>query len=236
MRRLVAFVLVSLIPAAPLAAQFEGTINIKTYDADGMVDSKGFKVAIKGDMQATTVTLSESAGPMAGKEVRSIYDSKANTVTMLIPMPPNMPMMAAMADAKGMKNVIDLSKLSNREDDSKIEIKKLGTSEKIAGLDCDDYEITTNKGSPTRACVTDALGHFMFPQSGGGMGARGSAPPAWARAFGNKAAFPLKVWEPGGKVSMEVTSVEKGSIPASAFEIPAGYVDMAAMMHGRGGR
>jgi hypothetical protein len=34
---------------------------------------------------------------------------------------------------------------------------------------------------------------------------------------------------------MEVTSVEKGSVPASMFEIPAGYVDMGAMMRGRGG-
>lgn len=49
--------------------------------------------------------------------------------------------------------------------------------------------------------------------------------------------FPLKVWSPEGKMAMEVTAIDKGSVPESMFTIPDGYVDMAAMMGGmRGGR
>jgi len=235
MRRVVATILAGLLSAAPLAAQFEGTIHMRLFDADGKTDMKDVKMAMKGDMQSTVITLPASAGPMAGMEMRSIYDVKANTMTMLMPMPPGMPMIAGMGDAKGMKNVLDLSKVSYSETDSKGEIKKLGTTQKVAGIDCDDYEITGSKGTPTRVCITESLGRFMFPQTRGGMGRGGSAPPAWAKAFGNRPVFPLKVWEPGGKVDMEVTSVEKGSVPASMFEIPAGYVDMGAMMRGRGG-
>jgi hypothetical protein len=38
-----------------------------------------------------------------------------------------------------------------------------------------------------------------------------------------------------GKVAVEVISVDKGAVPASAFEIPDGYTDMGAMGRGRGG-
>jgi hypothetical protein len=237
MRRALAIALISLTSAAPLAAQFEGTVHVK-MTGSGRAAEEGItmKMAIKGDMQATTVTMPASSGPMAGMEMRSIIDGKANTMTTLMPMPPGMPAMPGMGDAKGFKTVTDLSKLGSSEgqSDSKVEIKKLGTSEKIAGLDCDDYEITGN-GSVSRACITQSLGRFIFPESGG-MGRRGnSSPPAWAKAFGNRAAFPLKVWTTDGKIGMEVTAVEKGPVPASLFEIPAGYVDMAGMMRGRGG-
>ena len=84
-------------------------------------------------------------------------------------------------------------------------------------------------------CVTTALGRFNLPQMDGGMGRRGggAAPPAWSQAFGNKPVFPLKVWSSDGKLAMEVVAIDKGSVPASMFEIPEGYVDMASMFRGR---
>src|SRR5689334_10817801 len=124
MRRVVTTVLTCFLSAAPLAAQFEGTIHMRLRDVDGKTDMPDVKMAMKGDLQSTIITLPASAGPMAGLEMRSIYDVKANTITMLMPMPPGMPMMAGMADAKGMKNVLDLSKASFSETDSKAEIKK----------------------------------------------------------------------------------------------------------------
>lgn len=234
MRRIAAITLVCSISAAPLAAQFEGTVNMKLTGSGAGDEPITMKIAIKGDMQATTMKMPASSGPMAGLEMRSIIDGKANTMTVLMPMPPGMPAMPGMGDAKGMKNVMDLSKMTVQSD-AKVVIKKLGTSEKVAGLDCDDYEMTDSGGKATKVCITQSLGRFIFPGSGG-MGRRGgSAPPEWAKAFGDRPAFPLKVWEADGKVGMEVTSVERGSVPASTFEIPAGYVDMGAMMRGRGG-
>ncbi|MGE5730595.1 MAG: DUF4412 domain-containing protein [Gemmatimonas sp.] len=240
MRRIVALVLVSLMPAAPAAAQFEGTVHMK-MSGSGSAAAEGMtmRIAIKGDRQATIMAMPPSAGPMAGMEMRSIIDGKANTMTTLMPMPPGMPAMPGMADAKGFKTVTDLSKVSvGAQSDAKVEIKKLGTTQKIAGFDCDDYEITSGTGSITRSCITQSLGRFILPEAGGGMGMGrrgGSAPPPWAKAFGDRAAFPLKVWTTDGKIAMEVTSVEKGPVPESLFEIPDGYMDMGAMMRGRGG-
>jgi hypothetical protein len=170
MRRIVALVLVSLMPAVPAAAQFEGTVHMKmSGSGSAAAEGMAIRIAIKGDRQATIMAMPPSAGPMAGMEMRSIIDGKANTVTTLMPMPPGMPAMPGMADAKGFKTVTDLTKMSvGAQSDSKVEIKKLGTTQRIAGFDCDDYEITSGNGSTTRSCITQSLGRFILPEAGGG--------------------------------------------------------------------
>jgi hypothetical protein len=236
MRRFIALTLIGLVAATPLAAQFEGTITMKmTPPTSSNTGDINIKIAVKGDRSATVMSMPGSAGPMAGMEMRSIYDPKANTMTTLIPISPAMAAIPAMANAKGMKTVTDLSKVSataSQGGSSKADVKKLGTSETILGMSCDDYEITNTGGQPTRMCVTSALGRFTLPQMDGGMGRRGGGAqtPAWAQAFGNKPMFPLKVWSTDGKLAMEVIAVDKGSVPASMFEIPEGYVDMASIM------
>jgi hypothetical protein len=137
--------------------------------------------------------------------------------------------------------VTDLSKMSAGRSDaaaSDVKVKKLGTSETVVGLSCDDYEATSDKGEVTRLCMTSALGRFMYPQTSGGIGGRrgggGSAAPSWSTAFGDKPMFPLKVVTSDGKMAMEVTAIDKSPVSASVFEIPDGYVDLSAMMGGMG--
>jgi hypothetical protein len=241
MRRFSMLVLVQLAAAAPLAAQFEGTVSMRV--SGGATQSVGgdisMKMMVKGDQQATILTLPNNGGPMAGAEMRMVYDPKTMTATSLMPIPAQLAQVPMFANAKGIKMVADLSKAQanpNTSTDVTVDVKKLGTSEKIAGFDCDDYEIKASNGDPMRACITPNLGHFLFPSMGGPMGRGASSSPAWTKAFGTKPGFPLKVWSPaGGGVAMEVTSVEKGSVPASMFEIPDGYVDMASLMGGRRG-
>ena len=217
----------------PAQAPFEGTLIMKLHMTGG--SEQNMKVEIKGDRQVTIMSLPADAGPMAGMEMRAIYDQKARTVTTLLPVPSMMAQMPALANAKGIKNVADLSGLEADSLHDDATIKKLGTSEKVAGIDCDDYEITSGKEAPMRACIASTLGRFLYPRSTGGMGRR-SSPPAWVRAFGNRPVFPVKVWSTDGKgVAMEVTSVQRGSVPESEFQVPEGYVDMSALMRGRGG-
>ena len=112
MRRMLASVLLPLAAAAPLAAQqFEGTVNMKMTGTGPAAEGMMMRVAIKGDQQVTIITLPANAGPMAGQEVRAIMDPKTQTVTTLMPMPPGMGAMAGMPDAKGMKMIVDLSKV-----------------------------------------------------------------------------------------------------------------------------
>jgi len=219
--------------AVPLQAQLEGTLNMMLRTNGG--GEQTMKVEIKGDRQVTIMTLPQDAGPMAGMEMRAIYDQKARTVTTLLPVPPMLAQMPALANAKGIKNVVDLSNLEADTLHDDASIKKLGTTENVAGIPCDDYEITSGKDAPMRACIASTLGRFLYPRPTGGMG-RSTSPPAWVRAFGNRPVFPVKVWSTDGKgVAMEVKSVQRGSIPESEFQVPEGYVDMSALMRGRGG-
>ena len=242
MRRFSMFVLFQLAAAAPLAAQFEGTVSMKLSGTGPQnMGDISMKMMVKGDQQATLVTLPPGAGNgmMGGMEIRMVYDPKTMTATTLMPLPPALAQAPMFASAKGLKMVADLSKTTanpNASSDVTVDIKKLGTTERIAGYDCDDYEIKPSNGDAMRACIAQSLGHFLFPNTGGPMGRGSSGSPAWTKAFGTKPGFPLKVWSPaGGGVAMEVTSIEKGSVSADMFAIPDGYVDMGAMMGGRRG-
>ena len=239
MRRFSLLVLVQLAAAAPLAAQFEGTVAMKVSGAGTTAGDLTMKMVVKGDQQATIMTLPASAGPMAGMEMRMVYDPRTMTATSLMPLPAQLAQMPALAGAKGLKTVIDLSQAAasagNQATDDHVEVKKLGTTQRIAGHDCEDYEITSSSNKPMRACIAQSLGHFLFPSMGGGMARGRSEAPGWTKVFGTKPGFPLKVWSTTGDIAMEVTSIERGSVPQSMFEIPEGYVDMKALFGGRGG-
>src|SRR4029079_5317457 len=151
MRRFTMLVLAQLAAAAPLAAQFEGTVTMKVTGV-GQAGDISMKMLVKGDQQATLLTMPASAGPMGGLEMRMVYDPKTMTATSLMPIPTQMAQAPMFANAKGIKTVIDLGKAAanpNLEQET-VDIKKLGTSEKIAGYDCDDYELTSSKGEPKR--------------------------------------------------------------------------------------
>lgn len=227
-----------LLLALPVGAQgFEGTMTMRVGAPDGtMMD---VKYMIKGEKMGFTMIAPASAGPAAGAEIRMVMDPAAKTMTMLMPIP------AAMAgagmfppDAKGIKMVNPIgggeAAGAGGGGGAAVEFKKLGTSQTIAGLKCDDYESTAD-GQTTRTCFATNVGMFSYPSLGGGMGGRGraAAAPAWSKGFSNAPGFPLKVWTTDGKVSMEVTTIDRGAVPAAAFEVPAGYIDLASMMGGR---
>ncbi len=219
--------------AIPLGAQsFEGTIAMRISAPEGAM---AVKYLIKGDHLAMVLTAPASAGPIAGAEIRMVADPVAKTMTMLMPLPPGMAGGGFLPpDTKGMKTVTPFGADTSHTETS-YQFKKLGTSQTVAGMKCDDWE-QTKDGITTRFCFATGIGRFSYPSLGGGMGGRGrggAAAPEWSKFAGGAAGFPLKVWTADGKMAMEVTSIDRGSVPASTFEIPAGYVDLGAMMGGR---
>lgn len=232
--------LLPLALALPLGAQgFEGTMTMRIAAPDGT--QMEARTMVKGSQMAMALTAPASAGPMAGAEIRMIVDRSAKTATMLMPIPAGMGGGGFLPpDAKGIKivNPIDGGEAaSGAAAAPAVEYKKLGTSQTIAGLKCDDYEFTSD-GQTIRSCLAANVGMFYYPSLGGGMmggrGGRGAAgAPAWSKGVGQAPGFPLKVWSTDNKVSMEVTAIDRAAVPASTFEVPAGYIDMAGMMGGR---
>jgi hypothetical protein len=224
--RKAALLLVPLL-TAPLAAQdFEGTVTMQM--ANQGVGAADVTVSIKGQMAAYAITL--PSGPTAGLTMRMIMNGTTKKITMLMPAMPGMPLPAG---SKGIKMVTDIGDAAAAAGKAGADAKvtALGTSQTIAGVKCDDYAVE-NDGQRMNMCVASSMGSFRMPSMGGPGG--GQPPPAWARVFGDKPMFPLKVWSDGEGVAMEVTAITRGSVPAAAFDDNAkGYVDMSAMINMR---
>ena len=111
-----------------------------------------------------------------------------------------------------------------------------GVTETILGYTCTKWTHTSAQGT-SEIWVTDQLGTFGGLPHGGGPGAPQQAPQAWESALKGKNFFPLRVVTSTGgkeKFRLEVTSVEKTSLPDSDFAAPAGWrkFDLGAMMGG----
>lgn len=226
--------------ALPIGAQgFEGTMTVKMVTPEGGIDAK---YTMKGDKMAMTMALPASTGPMAGMEARMLVDPATQSTTILMPLPAGMAGGGFLpADTKGIKVVMQATEESGGATEGSATLKKLGTSQTVAGMKCDDYEVTEGE-TTMKLCLATGLGKFSYPNLGGGMmGGRGNrgraaaSAPGWAKGLGKAPGFPLKISDAAGATMMEVTSVQKGPVSDEVFTVPAGYVDLQAMMGGRGG-
>jgi len=113
------------------------------------------------------------------------------------------------------------------------------TTEKdtILGYECTKIVSSSPEGK-AEVWVTDQLGTFMGLSPGaGGPGRRAQAPQPWESALKGKGFFPMRVVATSngrGTFRLEVTSVEKKSLPDSEFAPPDGWrkFDIGAMMGG----
>jgi hypothetical protein len=122
-----------------------------------------------------------------------------------------------------------------------VTVEKSGTSRKIAGYDCENWTIAIGQFSKSEECVTTAL---KYPAAAweaykgfadsmktmmAAMGPMAKGAMKMQEQFKKMKGFPLATTTTtdimGHKsvTATEVTSVKYGSIPSSAFDIPAGY-------------
>ena len=209
-----------LAPAALLAASFEGKVSFKM--TSGREKPAEMTQSIKGDKIRMEMPGQKGMGGMimdtTKREMTMIMDEQKSYMVMALPQ--------AAIDA-----------VSNSNDDAKLE--KTGETEKILGHTATKYILTDKDNAKTDLWLAEGLGSFMgFNKNPMGKGRGSSAPPAWERVLEGKDLFPMRVVgkDRGGKESfrMEVTAIEKTSLPDSLFAPPPGYkkFDMGAMMKG----
>ena len=135
-----------------------------------------------------------------------------------------------------------------------VDVQKLGTSHKIAGYNCDDYTVKIGQYSSTEECMsTDVKFPMqtweMFKSWSDTMKGMAAAMGPMAKGMGNMQeqlkkvrGFPLSskttvnVMGHSSSSSSEVTEIKNGPIPASAFDIPAGYTKTDSPMAQMGKR
>jgi hypothetical protein len=195
------------VSAAPVAAQFEGTITMRISSTRGGGD---MRYSIKGDR--LRIDLDAATGGMY-----IIADSGLAKMVMpaqRIYLEPPMPKVSDQAAAKAKQT----------------SMKATGRKETIAGYQCEHYLITAEDGQYD-ACFSKQLGKFMAPMNP----MMGSAKRGDVLGELGDSGFPLKVQKVKGETALEVTRIEKKVLSEDMFRIPAGYqrMDLGAMMKGR---
>ncbi len=232
--RIVALALLS--PLALFAADFEGTVTMN------MTGSREQTVPINFSIKPGFTRVDMNTGGHTGGVIMDMAKQE-----MIILMPEQkMYMVQPMKRPAGEKMDEPVAQTGD------VTIEKTGEHEKILGYDTTKY-IAKGKQGTSEIWVTDALGMFsglgaggppgggqrggMFGRRGGNR--NGSGAQAWEEAFKGKQAFPMRVITTGtdGKQSkMEVTAVDKKTLPDSVFQPPADFrkFDLGAMMQGMG--
>jgi hypothetical protein len=111
-------------------------------------------------------------------------------------------------------------------DSARGKITKAG-SEVIAGVPCDDYVGTDAKGEKqSTSCLAHGMGNFLqFDMNNPMMRQMASRVSGLSGAMSG-GGFPLKFAKGNGETTMLATKVEKKSLDASLFTVPADYHQM----------
>lgn len=143
-----------------------------------------------------------------------LYDPKASTVTMV-------------NDGTKTYTPIDFKSPSAPQANTSADtsqIEKSGQHETIAGIDCEKWTVH-DQGKRSEVCIAQGIAFFDVASLKGG------ASGGLAKELREKKLFPLRDVEydaAGKEVSrMEVTKVDKKSIPDADLEVPAGYTKAA---------
>ena len=129
-----------------------------------------------------------------------------------------------------------------------VDVEKTGTTRTIAGYKCENWTVTIGQFSRTEECVTNEL---KFPMQAWdtyrgytdsmknlmtAMGPMARSLEKMQDQFKKMKGFPLasttttNIMGRKSATASEVTAIKRGAIPASAWEIPAGYTKVDSPM------
>jgi hypothetical protein len=214
-----------MMPCARAAETFEGTVSMSITAPNMKNGPQTINMSLKdGNMRTDMET---SRGTMS-----AIFDMKARQVLILMPqqrmyMVQNMPQPGT-------------GQAPARMGTPPGNLQNTGVKETILGYECTKYTVTGADGSTTDIWVTDQLGTFVGLFHGG-PGGRSQPPPEWESALKGGGFFPMRVVSNSSKgtFKLEVTAVNKTSLPDSLFAPPEGWqkFDLGSIMGGamRGG-
>ena len=216
-----------VLPCALTAETFEGKVSMTMTSQGSSNGSQTMNMSIKEGFMRIDMTASKGAAAMIMdlKNQQMIVLMPAQRMYMIQPIP--QPGANPQAGGHAQPGAASAGTAPTLVD--------TGVKETILGYVCTKYAATGAHGT-AQIWVTDQLGAFNGLFHGGGPGKRPQAPQAWESALKGKGFFPMRVVsnDNGKQFLMEVTSVEKTSLPDSLFAPPEGWrkFDLGAMMGG----
>lgn len=201
----------------------EVLMDLKTGDVTNLDNKKKeYYVVTKADMQAMMANMQQR---MNSPEMQKAQEQMKN-------LPPEM--------QKRMESMMGGAMA--------VDVRKLGTSRKVAGYNCDEWAMTMGEVSKTQQCLTSELqfpvqSYEAYKDFAESMKAMMQSMGPMAKGMGQMQekmkemkGFPLantttvSVMGHSSNTASEVTEVKKGPIPASAWVIPVGYTKVDSPM------
>jgi hypothetical protein len=218
-----------LLPCALAAQTFEGKVSMKITSADSKDGSQSIDMSMKEgflrmDMNSSKGAQGGMISDFKNQQMTILMPQQKMYMTRPIPQPGSSPQSGSYPRPNGTPNAPQAS------------LQQTGVKETILGYECTKYVATGQEGT-SEIWVTDQLGTFTGLFHGGGPGRRPQAPQGWESALTGKSFFPMRVVTSANgkeKFRLEVTSVEKGSLPDSLFTPPSDWrkFDLGSMMGG----
>jgi hypothetical protein len=216
-----------LLPCALAASTFEGTVTMKMTSANSKNGPQNVDYSIKQGFLRVDMMAGAGGGSF-------ISDFKNRQLIILMPQQ-KMYMVRAMPDPSTYKKPATTGAAAAGS--SGTSFRDTGEKETILGYPCEKYEVTTSKGV-TDIWATDQLGTFGgLPMGSMSRGHSQAANQDWEAIIKGSGFFPLRVVSSEGgkeKMRLEVTAVQKSSLPDSLFTAPDGWrkFDLGSMMGG----
>lgn len=213
MRRVAMIASFVLASTAGAQGSFEGTV---TYQMGTPTSGETMQYSAKdGKVRMDMASAHMPAGGMA-----AIFDMSGMTITMLM-------------NQRRMYTTMPIPQNTSVPDSARGKFVKIG-SEVVAGVPCDDYQGQDSKGQKEMTfCLAHGMGTFaQYNMNNPMMRAWATHVQGISGALSN-GGFPLKIVKSNGETEMLATKVEKKSLDASMFSVPAGYtqMQMPAGMH-----
>lgn len=222
-------VVLSALAAGTALAQFEGVAEMKTTMEGGRVtaSSKMFlgKPGYRMEMK------------LSGADMQKAGMGGMTMATLVKAAEPNR--VYQINDATRSYSVMDLSKMKEqaagqKTPDETYKVEKLG-KDNVNGFSCDNARVTGSTGSVMEMCLTKDVagsGQVFGALQGGSRSGSGDNLYKALRDSGVEG-FPARmiVRDKSAKpmMTMELLKLEKRSLPASTFEVPAGYQEQTGM-------
>jgi hypothetical protein len=227
-----------LVSAAPVLAQFEGVLEMRTSmtTSDGEGPGGGtMKIAV--GKPGARIELNTKAGPMSINTVMLVKNDMPNVLYRI-------------DDARKTYTEVDVTKaqaMANmKQDSATYSVEKLG-EEKIMGYATQHVVVKEKNPAKASGMTTEmwiAKGFADYEllskvrgKAGGDKGMAKALKDAGAEGLPLKS---IHTTSDGASIKTEVVKIEKQSLPSSTFEIPAGYTKteggMMGMMGGVSGQ
>jgi hypothetical protein len=127
------------------------------------------------------------------------------------------------------------AQMASKGKDAKVDVVKTGENKEIAGYGCTKYSVTKDGKETLALWATkglkgyDAMRKDMEEFTAQMMSSDFQGMKSYAEAMKKVDGFPMETDMQGG-VKIEVVKIERKNIPASEFEVPAGYTKVKPKM------